>query len=198
MGKVGARRVEWGRILADVSLGSPWRKKEQLTSLRASPPQPLQPGEAVEMDVSFKQYLSWCKSLDGKFREGWAEEHNPDIESSLPHRPGDVAKWSFSFGPPLREPGPASDPFDAVLLIRPEAFPETADCDGPVDLPQRLLGSRWQEYMRVVAQGGTPFSLIDGVEVEHGAGRTRSDRAPRHSSAFPMLASSRDSTTSDG
>lgn len=123
------------------------------------------------MDVSFKQYLSACESLDKKLRKGWAEGPVPDIEFSLPLVPGQVARWSFSFDQPLQNPELTSAPHEAVLRIRPEGFPETGDCNGQVDLPQRLLGSRWQEYIRLVAHCGTPFSLIDGVVVEKGTGR---------------------------
>ena len=122
------------------------------------------------MEVTFEQYRIWCAQLDGRIREGWTEEPVPEIEHSPPVTDGDIAQWCFSFGPPLLEPGPKGKPVEAVLLIRPEAFPAAGHGHGSGDLFRELGSSRWQGTLWGVAQGVTPpMTLFEGVTVERPA-----------------------------
>ena len=123
------------------------------------------------MEEAFKQYLLWCETLDAELKRDWAKEPVPDVESSLPREPGEVARWRFLFAPPSGDPRPAGCPTEAVLLIRPEAVQYTKPGDGSGTLPRFLLGSRWREYLRMVSQGAVPVSLLEGVSVEPGSPR---------------------------
>ena len=122
------------------------------------------------MEVGLEQYLSWCVQLDQKIQEGWTKEPVPEIEYFPSERHGEVAQWSFSFGPPLRKSGPGTVPVEAILRIRPKSFPAAGHGHGSGDLFRELESSRWQDNVREVALGGlSPMSLFEGVTVERPA-----------------------------
>ena len=122
------------------------------------------------MEVSLEQYLSWCLQLKQKIPEDWTEEPVPIIEYFPPESYGEFAQWSFSFGPPLRKPGPETAPVEAILTIRPEAFPAAGYGDSAGELFRELGIRRWQENVQGVALGElSPMTLFEGVTVERPA-----------------------------